>query len=287
MFNNNMFKISNLYKLFTHEDSKFYHLHKILGFLALGHFIVRFYHMFNNPRVDFETNYTTLGFIGIHMLLSASSNIFKIPTKRNLSLPMIWPEFRIHSIIFAYRSLLIMLGLWLTNTIVDKYYLNTYRYLITIGTFVAADFTTKYYISQSILDPTTSTMRTMPYPPNMHQTFINILNKYYSISQVFATMICLYTNSYTRLLLLLFPIQIAAFLMTLVRKNILSPGGWHVLYTISLGLNYAFGLISKSEPKPMIFWLSCLLFILGRFHFNLNKYLLWGCVIFIKIFLEK
>jgi hypothetical protein len=241
--------------------------------------------MFNTPSIDFETNYTTLGFIGIHMLLSVSSNIFKIPMKRNLSLPMIWPEFRIHSIIFAYRSLLIMLGLWLTKySIVDNSYLNLYRYLITIGTLIAADYTTKYYISQSTLDPTTSTMRTMPYPANMHPTVISILNKYYSISQVFATMICLYTNTYSRLLLVVFPIQIAAFLMTLVRKNILSPGGWHLIYTISLGLNYAFGLISKTEPKPIIFWISSLLFIIGRFKFNFDKYLLWSGVIIIKIF---
>jgi hypothetical protein len=283
-----MFKIANLYKLFTHEESKFYHLHKILGFLSLGHFTMRFYHMFNNPRIDFETNYTTLGFIGIHMLLSASSNIFKIPMKRNLSLPMIWPEFRIHSIIFAYRSLLIMLGLWVTTYInIEKSYLNAYKYLITMGTLIAADYTTKYYIKNSVVDPITSTMRTMPYPPNMHPTFISILNKYYSISQVFATMVCLYTNTYTRLLLVVFPIQIAAFLMTLVRKNILSPGGWHLLYTSSLGLNYAFGLISKTEPKPIIFWISSLLFIIGRFKFNFDKYLLWSCVILIKIILEK
>ena len=159
-----------------------------------------------------------------------------------------------------------------------------YRYLITIGTLIAADYTTKYYIKNSIVDPTTSTMRTMPYPSNMHPTFISILNKYYSISQVFATMICLYTNSYNRLLLVVFPIQIAAFLMTLVRKNILSPGGWHLLYTLSLGLNYGFGLISKSEPKPIIFWISSFLFIIGRFRFRLDKYLLWSCVIIIKAF---
>jgi hypothetical protein len=283
-----MFKFANLYKLVSHEESNFFHLHKILGGLSLGHFIVRFYQMFNNPRIDFKTNYITFGFILIHMLLSTSSVIFKIPAKRNLSLPMIWPEFRIHSILFAYRSLLIMLGLYAYKyDILDKIYFNAFRYIIVFGTLIGADITTNYYIKNSFVDPNSSTMRTMPYPPNISSRCISILNKYYSISQVFATMICLYTYSYNRLLLLVFPIQIAAFLMTLVRKNILSPGGWHILYTSSLALNYTFALISKVEPKPLSFWIGSGLFILGRFYFNLNKYLLWSGVLGLKLFLEK
>jgi len=289
-----MFKLANLYKLFTHEESSFFHLHKIVGCLSLGHFIIRFGQMFMTPHIDFKSNYITLGFIGVHMLLSASSLIFKIPNKRSLHLPMIWPEFRIHSIIFAYRSLFIMLGLWISfnlnlnlNLNLNKFYFNTFRYGIVLATLFGADAATKYYLQESLLDPSTSTMRTMPYPPNMPPKIISIMNKFYSISQILATMICLYTYSYQKLLLVLFPIQIAAFLMTLVRKNILSPGGWHLLYTGALGLNYAFGFVSKTEPKLISFWVLTSLFIVGRLRFNLNKYVLWSFVIFMKILLEK
>jgi hypothetical protein len=44
----------------------------------------------------------------LHAGLSWSSLLFHIPAKRNKSNPMIWPEFRWHSICFACRSFVAM-----------------------------------------------------------------------------------------------------------------------------------------------------------------------------------
>ena len=76
---------------------------------------------------------------------------------------------------------------------------------------------------------------------------------------------------------ILFPIQIAAFLMTLVRKQIISPLSWHVLYAGSLGLNYLHSLLAL-DNLPVGFYLGCLLFCLMRFRYRWNKYFLWTLI---------
>jgi len=43
--------------------------------------------------------------------------IFKIPLKRIASGYRIWPEYRLHSIFFALRSLSMMLLIWLSRSL--------------------------------------------------------------------------------------------------------------------------------------------------------------------------
>ena len=47
-----------------------------------------------------------------HALLSASSLIFRIPKRRIKEGSRIWPEYRLHSIVFAYRSVACMAVTW-------------------------------------------------------------------------------------------------------------------------------------------------------------------------------
>jgi len=82
-------------------------------------------------------------------------------------------------------------------------------------------------------------------------------------------------SDYPRLLMVMFPIQLAAFLMTLVRKSIITGGIWHVVYAISLGLNYVYA-IFDDESLPLDYWLLATFFCFFRFALNTNKYLLWG-----------
>lgn len=102
----------NVTKLFTKEDGRFAHVHKIIGCTALAHYIYRYYLLVTTGSMKFDNSFFTLGCIFLHMLLSASSFIFRIPNRRMSTAPMIYPEFRLHSIIFAYRSLIIMLLMW-------------------------------------------------------------------------------------------------------------------------------------------------------------------------------
>ena len=47
--------------------------------------------------------------VTLHGLLSWSSIVLPLPTKRNWASPMIWPEFRFHSITFATRHVIVCL----------------------------------------------------------------------------------------------------------------------------------------------------------------------------------
>lgn len=247
--------------LITHHDGKYGHIHKTLGILSLGHFIHRFGEFAIYRAMTF--NQTAWIFIAIHALLSWSSLIFYLTSFRSASAPMIWPEFRAHSILFASRSLAAM-SLTLSGLSTPLT-----RYANVIGTIVLADLATKHY------QATNTTMRDMPFPDWVSQRSRNRLNLYYSISQVLATAGLLFSPSMERALFILFPIQIAAFLMTLVRKRMLSPLGWHVLYASALGLNYIHGALAQ-DSLPLVFYIASLIFCVLRFRFRVNKYLLWG-----------
>ena len=99
-----------LRKLFTHHDSR--NVHKTFGFAALLHFFVRLRHA-GAHDMAFGGDDLTLLCIGWHAALSLTSLIFDITKKRILSnTAMIWPEYRLHSILFALRSLASMAALW-------------------------------------------------------------------------------------------------------------------------------------------------------------------------------
>ena len=88
--------------------------------------------------IGFVASKFTLVSIVWHLLLSVSSLIFKIPHARIKSGYRIWPEYRIHSIVFACRSLTTMLLTWveLRRGLAPNYLLNVG---IVLGTIAAAD----------------------------------------------------------------------------------------------------------------------------------------------------
>ena len=90
-----------LQKLFTKEDPV--HIHKTLGIVSLLHFFYRFYLLFYHGSM-FLNSHLDVGMVSLHGCLSVSSLAFHIPKKRHSTLPMIYPEFRLHSILFGLRS---------------------------------------------------------------------------------------------------------------------------------------------------------------------------------------
>ena len=249
--------------LITHHDGKYGHIHKTLGVLSLGHFIRRFGEFAVYQTMSFDR--TAWIFIAIHALLSWSSLIFYLTSFRSAMAPMIWPEFRAHSILFASRSLAAM------SLTLSGFSTPMTRFVNVFGTIVLADLATNYYAA------TKTTMRDMPFPDWVSQRARDRLNLYYSVSQVLATAGLLFSPSMDRAFFILFPIQIAAFLMTLVRKRMLSPLGWHVLYALSLGLNYVHGAMAL-DSLPVLFYIASLVFCILRFRYRMNKYLLWGLI---------
>jgi hypothetical protein len=93
-------------------------------------------------------------------------------------------------------------------------------------------------------------------------------------------------GSFSGVFLLLLPIQLAAFMMTLVKKSFISNLTWHALYTASLIYVLAHNTTflfapgdSVTEPTQparvaeiFAFWA---LLAIARFGLGFNKYLLW------------
>lgn len=105
-------------RLFTREDGRFLHLHKILGVVVLAHFAYRLalwlrYGSMGLDDGDVERDrWTLLALYAAHALLHVSSFEFHLPARRNTRYNVIWPEMRWHTMIFAYRSLAVLMMHW-------------------------------------------------------------------------------------------------------------------------------------------------------------------------------
>ena len=269
------FRLQNSYKLITMEDS--FYIHKILGIACFINYIYRFalWLLYGAANIyNVEKTSELLFWIACHSMLSLSSLIFHLPKKRVRGSPVIWPEFRMHSIIFAMRSLLVML---VYSSSIDKHWSYAIRSIILIVTIICADITTNYFKSEE------KTMRGMPFPDNTSLVFINRLNMYYSICQALATIKLIYSAAppyqIVEPFFILFPIQLAAFLMTLVKKGILSTGGWHFYYALFLGINYIYSFNIPFSRNYFPVLTGTTFFCICRFKYRYNKYLLWFIII--------
>ena len=108
-----MVVLSQVHRLITHEDRHIMHIHKTLGVLVLGHIFYRMNLIIKLGDSGLAASPWTPLWLVIHALLHVSSFQFRLPSKRNRTYNIIWPEFRLHSMIFAYRSILSVLLMWM------------------------------------------------------------------------------------------------------------------------------------------------------------------------------
>jgi hypothetical protein len=225
-------------KLLTHHDP--YHIHAVFGLLALCNYLWRIarWHV---TGVAFPGEPGELLCVLIHGILPALSLFLHVPKQRNETKPMIWPEFRMHSIIFAWRHVLgtsaTVLGLWpegLAARIAAKYGL-------VLATTAAADFATKKLGNAAL-----RTTNAMPYPDWVSAEMQIPIKDRYVAAQFAATAMSTYSrdDGYTAFIPLI-GIQSAAFCMTLVRKHKLSEAGYHMIYSFSLAL---------AGPWTLLYW---------------------------------
>ena len=279
-------RVHNLPKLFTKED--FNNIHKVLGFASLFHYGYRLYLFSTTQSMKFDDSYYTPICIAMHVALSTTSLIFKIPDNRIRTAPMIYPEFRLHSIVFGLRSLSVMILLYLARRY-DLISLLYFRGLIVLITLVLADMITYSYKDQG------KTMRGMPFPDYVPLWLRDKINAYYSASQIFATAQIIFCTGLDDAFLVLFPIQIAAFLMTCVRKSIITSGAWHFYYGVSLGLNYVICpliVYGGVNSRGGLFYPMAFFAIFCRFYVpKISKYIVWIIIIcthlYYMYFLQK
>jgi len=257
-------KTENIYKLATKEDP--YHIHKTLGIITLTNFLSRYTCLFLYGSF-FLDNAFAMYLLGIHALLSLTSIQFHIPNRRNPSQPMIYPEFRMHSILFAMRSVACCyMGAYDYNVV--------YRITTCFATMALADLTTYWYKDHKAH----STMRGMPFDPSITPKQQKDIIHMQSAMQVGATLYVL--GNTTTAFAPLLPIQLAAFLMTLVRKNIINTNMWHLVYNMSLWINVVcyFYVPTRWMTLQIVLFYS---FLKMRFKWNWNKYFCWSVVFFL------
>lgn len=248
--------------LFTHHDK--YHIHKILGFGCLTHYAYRIVNKLLYGSMHFyPTSIITYITPAIHLTLSLSSFIFYVPTNRFNSKAIIWKELQLHNIVFTSRSVCMMYHTLLIVPNTSFYYYS--RLIIVILHHVAADIITKKYQVDS-----KTTTRDIPY--NTNNKILQYINKkYYAISQLLALLAVTVSTNYENGFIIMLPIQLSTFLMTLVRKNIINNDMWHLCYGFSLSLPY---IISHHNFNLYnSYFYSSILFIVSRLIFKIDKYL--------------
>ena len=284
--------LRNFYKLKTPEDAR--HLHKTLGVLCLLHYVYRFAcaALLGTMRFEDDSPRAFFAWVALHGLLSWSSFLFHLPSKRNKHKPIIWPELRFHNCVFATRSLLDAVlhgaglgGVW------------ALRVALVFATMLAADAVTNHYKRRALLEGDDSTMRGMPFPDGVLPASRRRMNLYYGASQLLATAGTLNVSrrwavdvelAFTTL----FAIQLSALLMTLVRKSILKPAGWHFWYAASLGMSWVWATVRYGQTSsPTAFVAKTVLTVAVlmalRFRANVDKYALWTALAVADVMLQS
>jgi hypothetical protein len=135
------------------------HVHKTLGLACLASFVWRI-----SQCLDFKADmgfrsypHLTVPTILLHLALSLSALEFKIPAVRIKEGTRIWPEYRLHSIVFATRSLAAMALYWYEDRTQQQPYYPASAFIV-LATIAAADCATasQTYQSKSIRDLDTS-----------------------------------------------------------------------------------------------------------------------------------
>ena len=262
-------KTRNLFKLATKEDP--IHLHKILGVSCLLNYIYQFYHLFVYGSMYLKDNPYTPLLMGIHAGLSLSSFIFHVPLNRHKGLPMIYKESRLHAIVFSLRSVFCTLAFYYKLDL-------AYNIFFINLTMVLADLATSKY------EAATKTMRGMPFGKDISENDKKSVTYSNSVQQFGATMFmtCNIETAFTPM----FAIQLAAFLMTLVRKAIISELDWHRIYAISLWLNVFVHRSHNDFGNMMSIIIGIYMFDYLRIQRGFSKYYSWN-LIFIILYLAK
>mmetsp|Transcript_20202 Transcript_20202/g.26052 ORF Transcript_20202/g.26052 Transcript_20202/m.26052 type:complete len:324 (-) Transcript_20202:288-1259(-) len=209
-------------KLVTKEDVFF--VHKILAILCLASFAWRSSHMGVEADMGFATypKLTTATII-LHLALNLSSFQFQIPPRRIATGYRIWPEYRLHSLVFLCRALAIMTLYWIED-VYDLDPMPTMNVVIILLAMVSGDLA-----SRSVGKFHSKSIRELDVPA--------WVKFFFSTMQFFGTTGLLlgfpqrrFSTPFWHVII----IQGNAFLMTVRRKNLSSEKGLLTIYGVGL-----------------------------------------------------
>jgi hypothetical protein len=282
--------------LFTNHDR--FHLHKVLGFGCLFNFFLRIYWLvaFGSMYI-YADSLTSLLIPVAHLTLSLSSFIFHVPLTRLNSKIIIWKELQLHNMVFTSRSATIMLYSLLcsrssrsttaTETHLPFLY-QTGKFALVVLHHLLADYiTAKYNRNEK------TTTRDINWE-NISDDTKAIMKRYYAVCQILAINALILTENepygsgaVESAFLVMFPIQLSTFLMTLVRKSIISNISWHIFYGVSLLSPFLIitNTIEKNKLEVVKVYLP-ILYIVFRLQYGMNKYYLMFHVFILNMYIQ-
>lgn len=274
--------------LITHHDP--FHVHKILGLLALLHFLYRAYLVLTTGLAFTPTEgmWTAVACVALHAALSWTSLLLPLTARRLFTAPMIWPEFRLHSILFASRHVLgaiaCLVGAWTLGLAPgggeEALPLTSPARLAVLGTRCAAVLGTTAIakaITDAVGDAGARTTNAMPYPAGTGDGLVRTFKAFYAAAQFHATVHAVAGDA-TMAFAPLYAIQGAPFLMTLVRKGKIGAVAYHWVYTATLLVPYAFlalRLLLRPGDNALVWVVRALA---GRLAIELRIHRRWGRV---------
>eukprot|EP00928_Gymnodinium_smaydae_P044472 TRINITY_DN2966_c0_g6_i1.p1 TRINITY_DN2966_c0_g6~~TRINITY_DN2966_c0_g6_i1.p1 ORF type:complete len:557 (+),score=52.01 TRINITY_DN2966_c0_g6_i1:36-1673(+) len=271
-------RFSNVGKLKTTEDP--FNVHKCLGISCLVHFVYRCLRLVWTGTTGLQQDSNTPVCLALHAALNLSSFVFHLPKTRVKARPMIYPEFRLHSSIFALRSIICALLLWWEPACSPLL-----RGGVCLVAMKLADMATERYGDSA----TDTTIRGMPYPAYMHEWVRWAHNLHYAFMQGVATIMMFSANTPDDPFLVLLVVQLAPFLMMLVRKSVVNGPAWHFYYTgLSIFVFWCRSLLwddTASACFQPYYWGFC--FLALRVVCRLNKYILWSLLIFACVLVQQ
>ena len=228
-------------QLITKEDPV--HLHKTLGILCLLSYIFRIVQTGPSDMGFQKFPYLTVPTIILHLSLNSTAFIFKIPNRRISSGYRIWPEYRLHSLVFLCRSLAVMALYYYEQTFQVARPMYDFNLAIVILGLVAADYasyTQRQYQSSTIRDLDTS----------------ELVKFLFSVAQFCGTTNILFglRHRYSLHMLSVIVIQTNAFMMTVRRKNLANQTILVTLYGLSLLMSMMVCSYEYVRVDPKIFF---------------------------------
>jgi hypothetical protein len=232
-------------KLITNHDK--YHIHKTLGLICLLHFLYRLYEALTKKGMMFTdvhdvsklltcSSGLTYTLVCCHGMLSLSSLVLPLTRKRNFAQPMIWPEFRLHSITFALRHV-VATAISLRGGMLQSKSTTVVKQLLSMSLVLQLTIYVASEVTKQLGSKEVRTTNAMPYPPFMTDRSIATIKQNYIVAQFFASVFSVFGDPALAFMPLM-GIQGAAFLMTLVRKGKISSSSYHRIYSVLLCIPY-------------------------------------------------
>lgn len=270
-----------LKRLITQKD-KFYigsypinNFHKFCGLLVLLNYAYRFYEYVVYGEI--YTNFSPFNVftLFIHFITSISSLIFHVLTHKNPNSSYhIWREMRLHNILFATRQLaVIVLAMLFDHCYINMKFFSGLKYFALLVVHLLADQVTRQIGNQHV--------RTIRGDLSESSGLAKRLGGYfYSFSQlnILGIMLNRNTDIINTAFFSLVVIQIAALLMTLSLKRLITNRTANIVYSLAIVIAY---IAAYYNTYDGILWRYknelLLIFVVGvlRFGLRVNKYLLW------------